>query len=74
VTQKQIVREVWPGSHADASLALRVHVNHLRSKLGVAVSIKNEPGLGIAWRWVCSLGFSSPVSGGGLNEGDSRGR
>lgn len=46
VTQKQIVREVWPGSHADASLALRVHVNHLRSKLGVAVSIKNEPGIG----------------------------
>jgi len=46
VTQKQIVREVWPGSNTDASLALRVHVNHLRSKLGGAVSVKNEPGIG----------------------------
>ena len=46
VTQKQIMREVWPGSNTDASLALRVHVNHLRSKLGGAVSVKNEPGIG----------------------------
>ena len=46
VIQKQILREVWPGTAADAGLALRVHVNHLRTKLGGALVIKNEPGIG----------------------------
>jgi len=47
VTQNQIVRQVWPGQSSDASEGLRVHINHLRKKLGDrAVSIVNEPGIG----------------------------
>jgi len=46
VTQKHILREVWPGTNADAGHSLRVHVNHLRSKLGAEIEIKNEPGIG----------------------------
>lgn len=46
VTQKHILREVWPATTTDSSHSLRVHVNHLRSKLGSAVEIKNEPGIG----------------------------
>lgn len=49
VTQKQLMREVWGGSANDATGALRVHVNHLRKKLGGengAIEIRNEPGIG----------------------------
>jgi two-component system response regulator RegX3 len=46
VTQKQILREVWPSTTADAGHSLRVHVNHLRIKLGEALQVKNEPGIG----------------------------
>jgi DNA-binding response OmpR family regulator len=30
----------------DAGHSLRVHVNHLRMKLGEALEVKNEPGIG----------------------------
>jgi two-component system KDP operon response regulator KdpE len=46
VTQKHILREVWPGMMVDAGHSLRVHVNHLRMKLGEALQVKNEPGIG----------------------------
>ncbi|MFZ4592905.1 MAG: helix-turn-helix domain-containing protein [Verrucomicrobiaceae bacterium] len=46
VTQKHILREVWPGTMVDAGHSLRVHVNHLRMKLGEALEVKNEPGIG----------------------------
>ena len=47
VTQNQIVKQVWPGQSSDASEGLRVHINHLRKKLGDrGVSIVNEPGIG----------------------------
>ncbi len=47
VTQNQIVKQVWPVQTSDPSEGLRVHINHLRKKLGVrGVSIVNEPGIG----------------------------
>lgn len=47
VTQNQIVKHVWPGQQSDPSEGLRVHVNHLRKKLGErGVRIINEPGIG----------------------------
>ncbi len=47
ITQKQILREVWAGHACDASHSLRVHVNHLRNKLGDSgIEIRNEPGIG----------------------------
>jgi len=47
VTQNQIVSQVWAGQNSDASEGLRVHINHLRKKLGDAgPRIVNEPGIG----------------------------
>jgi len=47
VTQNQIIRQVWAGQTSDASEGLRVHINHLRKKLGEAgPKIVNEPGIG----------------------------
>lgn len=47
VTQNQIIRQVWAGQSSDASEGLRVHINHLRKKLGEAgPKIVNEPGIG----------------------------
>jgi two-component system, OmpR family, KDP operon response regulator KdpE len=47
VTQSQIVRQVWAGQAGDSSEGLRVHINHLRKKLGEAgPRIVNEPGIG----------------------------
>ena len=47
ITQKQIMREVWAGHAGDASHSLRVHVNHLRNKLGESgIEVRNEPGIG----------------------------
>lgn len=47
VTQGQIFRQVWAGQASDASEGLRVHINHLRRKLGDAgPRIVNEPGIG----------------------------
>ena len=47
ITQKQILKEVWAGQAGDATHSLRVHVNHLRNKLGACgIEIKNEPGIG----------------------------
>lgn len=47
VTQNQIIRQVWAGQSSDASEGLRVHINHLRKKLGeTGPRIVNEPGIG----------------------------
>lgn len=47
VTQNQIVRKVWAGQQSDQSEGLRVHINHLRKKLGDSgPRIVNEPGIG----------------------------
>ncbi len=47
VTQNQIIRQVWAGQSSDASEGLRVHINHLRKKLGDSgPRIVNEPGIG----------------------------
>jgi two-component system KDP operon response regulator KdpE len=47
VTQTQIVDLVWPSQSSDPSEGLRVHINHLRKKLGThGVRIVNEPGIG----------------------------
>ena len=47
VTQKQILREVWGGQAVDPTHALRVHINHLRNKLGQnGIELRNEPGIG----------------------------
>jgi two-component system, OmpR family, KDP operon response regulator KdpE len=47
VTQTQIVDLVWPNQCSDSSEGLRVHINHLRKKLGDhGVRIVNEPGIG----------------------------
>ena len=47
VTQNQIVKHVWPGQNSDPGEGLRVHINHLRKKLGDrGVRIINEPGIG----------------------------
>jgi two-component system KDP operon response regulator KdpE len=47
VTQGQIFRQVWAGQAGDPSEGLRVHINHLRKKLGTdGPTIINEPGIG----------------------------
>ena len=46
VTQNQIVKSVWPGQASDPSEGLRVHINHLRKKLGASLRILNDPGIG----------------------------
>ncbi|MBN8417349.1 MAG: response regulator transcription factor [Verrucomicrobia bacterium] len=47
VTQNQIIRQVWAGQASDPSEGLRVHINHLRKKLGdTGPRIVNEPGIG----------------------------
>ncbi len=47
VTQNQIMKQVWAGQSSDPSEGLRVHINHLRKKLGEAgPRIVNEPGIG----------------------------
>jgi two-component system KDP operon response regulator KdpE len=47
VTQNQIVKQVWAGQQSDQSEGLRVHINHLRKKLGDSgPRIVNEPGIG----------------------------
>ena len=47
VTQTQIVDLVWPKQSSDSSEGLRVHINHLRKKLGdQGLRIVNEPGIG----------------------------
>ncbi|MCC6882559.1 MAG: response regulator transcription factor [Verrucomicrobiales bacterium] len=47
VTQNQIIRQVWAGQNSDQSEGLRVHINHLRKKLGESgPKIINEPGIG----------------------------
>lgn len=47
VTQNQIIKQVWAGQTSDPSEGLRVHINHLRKKLGDSgPRIVNEPGIG----------------------------
>ncbi|TDU70639.1 two-component system KDP operon response regulator KdpE [Prosthecobacter fusiformis] len=46
ITQQALIKTVWPGLNADQTASLRVHVNHLRSKIGSEVEIRNEPGIG----------------------------
>lgn len=46
ITQQQLMKAVWPGINVDQTAALRVHVNHLRGKIGPQVEIRNEPGIG----------------------------
>ncbi len=47
VTQNQIMKQVWAGQTSDPSEGLRVHINHLRKKIGEAgPRIVNEPGIG----------------------------
>ncbi len=47
VTQNQIIRQVWAGQQTDQNEGLRVHINHLRKKLGeTGPRIVNEPGIG----------------------------
>lgn len=47
VTFGQIIRRVWPAQFSDQSEALRVHISHLRRKLGTTgPQIINEPGIG----------------------------
>ncbi len=47
VTFGQIIRRVWPAQLSDQSEALRVHISHLRRKLGTSgPQIINEPAIG----------------------------
>jgi two-component system KDP operon response regulator KdpE len=47
ITQSQIIRQIWPTQASDASEGLRVHISHLRRKLGPAgPRLINEPGIG----------------------------
>ena len=47
VTQNQIMKQVWAGQSSDPSEGLRVHINHLRKKIGeTGPRIVNEPGIG----------------------------
>lgn len=47
VTQNQITKQVWAGQASDPGEGLRVHINHLRKKLGSdGPRIVNEPGIG----------------------------
>ena len=46
-TLNQIIAKVWPGQHFDASPSVRVHITHLRKKLGpLAPKIVSEAGIG----------------------------
>ena len=46
-TQNQIIARVWLGQQFDASQSLRVHITHLRKKLGsFAPRIVSEAGIG----------------------------
>lgn len=47
ITQSQIIRQIWPTQASDASEGLRVHISHLRRKLGpIGPRLINEPGIG----------------------------
>ena len=47
ITQNQLIREVWGPQQGSQTEGLRVHINHLRKKLGDAGPlILNEPGIG----------------------------
>ena len=47
VTQNQIVKHVWPVQQSDPAEGLRVHISHLRRKLGDrGIRVVNEPGIG----------------------------
>ena len=47
ITQKQIIDQIWPTQVSDASEGLRVHISHLRRKLGpTGPRLINEPGIG----------------------------
>lgn len=46
ITQKSLLQRVWPTVQTDQTAALRVHINHLRGKLGPEIQVKNEPGIG----------------------------
>ena len=47
VTQNQIMHQVWAGQQSNQTEGLRVHINHLRKKLGdTGPRIINEPGIG----------------------------
>ncbi len=46
VTQRQLLREIWGPQGDGQTHYLRVYANHLRRKLGAAVTIENEPGIG----------------------------
>lgn len=47
VTQNQLIQQVWGPQQASQTEGLRVHINHLRRKLGdTGPRIVNEPGIG----------------------------
>lgn len=46
VTQRQLLREIWGPQGEGQGHYLRVYANHLRKKLGPALTIENEPGIG----------------------------
>lgn len=46
VTQRQLLREVWGPNAEGQTHYLRVYANLLRKKLGDALLIRNEPGIG----------------------------
>lgn len=46
VTQRQLLREIWGPQGDGQTHYLRVYANHLRKKLGAALIIQNEPGIG----------------------------
>lgn len=46
VTQRQLLREVWGQQGDGQTHYLRVYANHLRNKLGQALRLVNEPGIG----------------------------
>lgn len=47
VTHRQLLRDIWGPAHEDDTHYLRVHITHLRQKLGVAGEyVRTEPGVG----------------------------
>ena len=47
VTQNQLIQQVWGPQQSSQTEGLRVHINHLRKKLGdTGPRIVNEPGIG----------------------------
>ena len=48
ITHQQLLRMVWGPKHAEDTQYLRVHISHLRQKLGPAAGrlIRTEPGVG----------------------------